>query len=318
LVTGAAGFIGSSLAERLIAQGHEVRGVDRFSDYYGRPFKEENVVGLRTEPRFSLAEVDLARADLQPLLDGVDVVFHQAAQAGVRASWGTSFASYVEDNVLATQRLLEAGRGAGVKKLVYASSSSVYGHQVELPMRETALPRPFSPYGVTKLAGEHLVELYRQNFGLPAVALRYFTVYGPRQRPDMGFYKFIEAMLDGRTIEIYGDGEQTRDFTFVSDAVEANLRALEPGASGVFNVGGGSRVTVNEVLETLGRIVGTPARVERKAEVAGDVRDTLADATRARDGLRFTPKVGLAEGLAAQVAWQRSRRAGAPNAMRSP
>jgi nucleoside-diphosphate-sugar epimerase len=320
LVTGVAGFTGSSLAEKLVSLGHEVRGVDRFSDYYPREIKEDNVAGLRREPRFSFVLADLARADLGPLFaGGIDVVFHQAAQAGVRASWGKSFGSYVDDNILATERLLAAARAAGVKKFVYASSSSIYGDQVELPMRETALPRPFSPYGVTKLAAEHLVELYRQNFGLRAISLRYFTVYGPRQRPDMGFHKFIEAMLDRRKIVVFGDGEQTRDFTFVGDVVRANIRAAESDVEGVFNVGGGSRVTVNEVLATLGEIVGLPPEIDRRATEAGDVRHTLADAARARNELGFAPEVSLRDGLTAQVAWHRQRRAGTPGAaVRSP
>jgi nucleoside-diphosphate-sugar epimerase len=309
LITGVAGFIGSTLAERLVELGHQVSGVDRFSDYYPRAVKEQNLARLREASKFSFAEIDLASAPLAPHLEGVDVVFHQAAQAGVRASWGTSFESYVNDNVLATQRLLEAARAAGVKKVVYASSSSVYGDGVPLPMREDAVLHPFSPYGVTKLAAEHLAELYRQNFGLPTVSLRYFTVYGPRQRPDMGFHKFIEAMLDGRSIPVFGDGQQTRDFTFIADAVEANVLAMTSGALGVFNVGGGSRVTLADVLDTLGEIVGAPAKIERRPTQAGDVRHTSAETSRAKQELGFAPKVALRDGLAAQVAWHRARRA---------
>ncbi len=308
LVTGAAGFIGSSLAERLVGLGHDVAGVDRFSDYYPRAVKEKNLAGLLGGPRFSFAEIDLASAPLAPRLEGVDVVFHQAAQAGVRASWGTSFESYVNDNVLATQRLLEGARAAGVKKVVYASSSSVYGDGVPLPMRETAVLHPFSPYGVTKLAAEHLAELYRQNFGLPTISLRYFTVYGPRQRPDMGFHKFIEAMLDGRSIPVFGDGSQTRDFTFITDAVEANIKAMADGVVGVFNVGGGSRVTLNDVLTTLGEIAGAPPKIERRPTEAGDVKHTWAETSRANGELGFAPKVALRDGLAAQFAWHRARR----------
>jgi nucleoside-diphosphate-sugar epimerase len=309
LVTGVGGFIGSSLAERLIDLGHEVLGVDRFADYYPRPIKENNLARLRGEARFRLVEADLARADLAPLVEGRDVVWHQAAQAGVRASWGKTFETYVDDNVLATQRLLEAAKLAGVRKVVAASSSSVYGEDVELPMRETNRPRPYSPYGVTKLAAEHLCELYRANFGLPTVSLRYFTVYGPRQRPDMGFNKFIAAALSGKPIQVFGDGEQTRDFTFVADAVDANVAAAADGVTGVFNIGGGSRVTLNHVLETLGEIVG-PLALERIGKQAGDVRHTWADTTRAREAFGFAPKVALREGLAAQVAWQRALAAG--------
>jgi len=304
LVTGVAGFIGSHLAERLVDEGWEVVGVDCFTDYYPRPLKEANLTRLRDEPCFCLIEADLGSADLAPLLEGVEVIFHQAAQAGVRASWGTSFADYTYHNVLATQRLLEAVKGLPLRKFVYASSSSVYGDTPDLPMRETSLPRPYSPYGVTKLAAEHLCELYRRNFGVPTVSLRYFTVYGPRQRPDMGFHRFIRFVLSGQPVPVYGDGEQTRDFTFVSDAVEANLLALAEGATGVFNIGGGSRVTVNHVLQLLAELLGVQVHVEHREKQHGDVRHTWADTTAAREVLGFVPKVGLREGLTAQVEWQ--------------
>ncbi|WP_437673419.1 NAD-dependent epimerase/dehydratase family protein [Sorangium sp. So ce131] len=305
LVTGVAGFIGSHLAERLIELGHEVLGVDRFADYYGRELKDGNLARLRGEARFSLSTADLATADLRPLLSGREVVFHQAAQAGVRPSWGQSFEGYLRDNVLATQRLLEAARARGeVRKLVYASSSSVYGDTDDVPMRESSRTAPYSPYGVTKLAAEHLCELYRRNFGLPTVSLRYFTVYGPRQRPDMAFHRFIAAILKGEAIRLHGDGEQTRDFTYVSDAVQANLGAMEGGAVGVFNIGGGSRVSLNEALGQLAELAG-PVRVERGEPQAGDVRHTLADTAAARAALGYVPRVALRDGLAAQVAWQK-------------
>ncbi len=303
LVTGAAGFIGSHLAERLIAMGHQVVGVDRFTDYYPRVAKERNLARLRDEPRFSLQEIDLGTADLAPLVDGAEVVFHQAAQPGVRASWGRSFTTYLHDNVLATQRLLEAVKEAkGTRRFVYASSSSVYGNTEEMPMRESAATKPFSPYGVTKLAGEHLCELYRSNHGVPTTSLRYFTVYGPRQRPDMAFHKFIVAARKGEAIPLYGDGEQTRDFTFVADAVDANVAAMEAAEGGVFNIGGGSRVTVNQVLATLAEVVG-PLKIDRRERQLGDVHHTWADTTRARTLLGFSPKVGLAEGLRAEADW---------------
>lgn len=301
LVTGVAGFIGSTLAERLIAGGNEVRGVDCFTDYYARALKEANITTLSSSPAFELHQLDLAEGDLGPLLDGVDVVFHQAAQAGVRASWGTSFDDYTRFNVLATQRLLEASKGRALKKFVYASSSSVYGETTDLPMRETSRPRPFSPYGVTKLAAEHLCELYRHNFGVPTTSLRYFTVYGPRQRPDMGFHRFIRSMLAGEPVKIFGDGLQTRDFTYVDDIVDANLLAASSAAIGVFNIGGGSRVTLAEVLTTLASIVGAKLDLSRTEPQAGDVRHTEADTTLARTELGFAPKVGLAEGLERQV-----------------
>lgn len=308
LVTGAAGFVGSHLSERLVALGHEVIGVDRFSDYYPRHYKDANLSRLIENSRFHLKENDLASCDMTALLEGCEVVFHQAAQAGVRASWGKTFESYVQDNVLATQRVLEACRGhKTVRKVVYASSSSVYGDTLDLPMRETSNTHPHSPYGVTKLAAEHLCELYRRNFGLATASLRYFTVYGPRQRPDMAFHKFIEATLDGRSIPVFGDGEQTRDFTFIADIVEANVNAGLTEAKGVFNVGGGSRVTLNEVLGVIGEFAGT-VRIDRRPVEAGDVAHTWADTSAAQKAFGYAPKVSLREGLAQQVAWHKSLR----------
>lgn len=311
LVTGACGFVGSHLSERLIALGHEVIGVDRFSDYYPRSVKEDNLARLRDEPRFRLHAADLAEAPLSPLLDGVEVVWHQAAQTGVRASWGQSFEVYLRDNVLSTQRLLEAAKGhPTVRKLVYASSSSVYGESAELPFREAGPTAPLSPYGVTKLAAEHLCELYRKSFDLPTVSLRYFTVYGPRQRPDMGFHRFIEAALSGQAVPVLGDGEQTRDFTFISDIVDANLAACREGVIGVYNLGGGSRVSLNQALAMIGELTGA-VRVERLPRAAGDMVHTWADISAASRDLGYAPRVSLREGLAAQVAWHRERRASA-------
>jgi nucleoside-diphosphate-sugar epimerase len=314
VVTGAAGFIGSHLCERLLREGHRVIGVDAFTEYYPRPVKEANLAALRTHPAFRLVEVDLARERLQPVVAEADVIFHQAGQPGVRASWGKDFDVYVEHNIRATQRLLEAAKGSSrLQRLVFASSSSVYGQAQDLPLREETVPRPYSPYGVTKLAAEHLCALYHANHGVPTVALRYFTVYGPRQRPDMGFHRFIEAALEDRPIVLYGDGEQTRDFTYVADAVEANWLALGPEAVGqVFNIGGGSRSSVNQVLAALEEILGRPVRRERRPPQPGDVRHTWADTTRARSVLGFAPRVALREGLARQVEWLRrsSGRAG--------
>jgi len=306
VVTGAAGFIGSHLCEALVQRGCEVVGVDCFTDYYDPAIKRRNLRGLLAGPRFRLLELDLSSADLGALPDAPRWVFHQAAQAGVRASWGRDFESYARHNVLATQRLLERYRGTAVERVVVASSSSVYGDAERLPTSETDLPRPFSPYGVTKLAAEHLALLYARNFGVPAVALRYFTVYGPRQRPDMGFHRFVTALLQGRPITLYGDGEQTRDFTYVDDAVAANLAAAERGVQGrAYNIGGGSRVSVNHVLAELARIAGIAPIVEHGAAQPGDPRDTGADIARARADLAWSPTVPLAEGLARQVAWQK-------------
>jgi len=307
-VTGVAGFIGSHLVERLLAQGYAVVGVDCFTDYYPRLVKERNLDGLRGQPGFDFFEADLRCVDLPPLLAGARYVLHLAAQPGVRSSWGRGFASYTQNNVLATQRLLEAAKDSGVAKFVYASSSSVYGETPDLPMREDGRPRPVSPYAVTKLAGEHLCRLYHRSFGLATVVLRYFTVYGPRQRPDMAIHRFIRAIRDGKAITVYGDGEQSRDFTYVKDAVEATVLAMQRNLAGeVFNIGGGSRVTVNQTIGLLEQVMDQPALVEREEAQAGDVRNTLADTSKAQQVLGFAPKVGLQEGLEAEVAWLTGR-----------
>jgi len=307
LVTGVAGFIGSNLAGRLLADGWQVTGVDCFTDYYSRSIKERNLAAFKDHSHFAFVEADLVTADLAPLVAGVDTVFHQAGQAGVRASWGESFEVYVHDNVHATQRLLEAVKSSGLHRFVYASSSSIYGDvdARELPIREDTLPHPVSPYGVTKLAAEHLCHLYRANWGVPTVSLRYFTVYGPRQRPDMAFHKFIRAMLRDEPFPLYGDGQQSRDFTFVGDVVEATVRAAEVPPGGVFNVSGGSQVTVNQVIATLEDLIGRSARADLQGWQAGDQHHTWADASAARRVLGFAPKVGLRDGLAAEVAWLR-------------
>jgi nucleoside-diphosphate-sugar epimerase len=307
LVTGVAGFIGSHLAEGLLREGHRVVGVDAFTDYYPRTVKMANLSALLGDSGFRLVEIDMAQAELGAIIAEADFIFHQAGQPGVRASWGTEFGGYLESNVRATQRLLEAVRDSSrLRRLVFASSSSVYGQSLDLPLRENSLPQPFSPYGVTKLAAEHLCALYHTNYGVPTVALRYFTVYGPRQRPDMGFHRFIQAALQDRPILVYGDGEQTRDFTYVADVVEANWLALGPGAVGqVFNIGGGSRSSVNQILATLEGILGRPVRREQRPPQPGDVRHTWADTTRAREILGFSPRVSLRDGLARQVDWLR-------------
>jgi UDP-glucose 4-epimerase len=305
LVTGAAGFIGSHLSERLLAAGHRVTGVDCFTDYYDPTLKRRNLRTAQGHPSYRLLELDLGLADLGSLPD-VDVVFHQAAQAGVRASWGAEFAAYVHHNVLATQRLLERYRGGGLERFVYASSSSVYGDAEQFPTPETLLPRPYSPYGVTKLAGEHLVLLYGRNFGLPVAALRYFTVYGPRQRPDMAFHRFCRALLKGEEILVYGDGKQSRDFTFIDDAIEANLRAWSSSApQGVYNVGGGSQVEVLEAIGILEGELGAKARLRFEARPPGDPLRTRADAARIRTDLGFVPSTPIAEGLRAEAQWAR-------------
>jgi UDP-glucose 4-epimerase len=306
VVTGAAGFIGSHLAESLLADGHEVIGVDCFTDYYPRPIKESNLARLRDSSRFRLLEARLQEADLAPLLDGAEHVYHLAAQAGVRASWGRDFALYTDHNVLATQRLLEAALAAGRPKVVYASSSSVYGDAPALPLREDGPCQPISPYGVTKLAGEHLALLYHRNHGLPTVSLRFFTVYGPRQRPDMAFHRFLKAARDGDSVTLFGDGLQTRDFTYVADIVAAVRAAPLSGRSGcVYNVGGGERVALNEVLRVIESVTARPLRIRRQEAQKGDMRDTFADTACARRDLGFRATVPLAEGLAREWDWMR-------------
>jgi UDP-glucose 4-epimerase len=306
LVTGAAGFIGSTLTDRLLADGVRVTGVDAFTDYYDAALKRRNLEGARRHPAFSLLELDLSQADLSTL-PAVDVVFHQAAQPGVRASWGREFATYTLYNVLATQRLLERYKDTPLERFVYASSSSIYGDAESYPTSEAVLPRPFSPYGVTKLAGEHLVLLYGRNFGVPVTALRYFTVYGPRQRPDMAFHRFCRAMLAGEPITVYGDGRQSRDFTFVSDAIEANVRAWQRAApQGVYNIGGGSQVDVLEAISLLEKSLGVNARVNFEPRPPGDPLRTRADAARLAADLGYATSVGIADGLAAEAAWART------------
>ena len=306
LVTGAAGFIGSTLADRLLADGVKVTGVDCFTDYYDPALKRRNLEGALRHPGFRLLELDLGDADLGALPD-VDVVFHQAAQAGVRASWGRDFSTYVHHNILATQRLLERYRDATLQRFVYASSSSVYGDAERFPTDAGLLPRPFSPYGVSKLAGEHLVLLYGRNFGMAVSALRYFTVYGPRQRPDMAFHKFCKAMLRGGEIVVYGDGRQSRDFTFISDAVEANVRAWQRSApQGVYNAGGGSQVDVLETIALLEDALGVKARLHFETRPPGDPLRTRADATRLQADLGYATRVGIADGLAEEAKWART------------
>ncbi|HVC78753.1 MAG TPA: NAD-dependent epimerase/dehydratase family protein [Candidatus Micrarchaeaceae archaeon] len=307
VVTGAAGFIGSHLSEQMLAAGHEVVGVDCFADYYERSRKEQNLEKSRSHDRFRFEAADLVDVELAPLLDGADVVYHLAGQPGVRPSWGSQFDRYVRDNVIATQRLLEALKEVPIKRFVFAGSSSVYGDAERLPTKETALPRPVSPYGVTKLAAEHLTLLYFKNFGMPAVSVRYFTVYGPRQRPDMAFSRFMQAITAGEEIEVFGDGEQTREFTYVSDAVAGTIKASAADVAGqIFNLGGGSRVTVNQVLATLEEISGLTVRRRQLPAAPGDPRHTGASINLARERLGWEPRVPLAQGLAKQWEWFRA------------
>ncbi len=305
VVTGACGFIGSHLSDRLLAAGHEVVGIDGYVPFYPREMKEKNIAKALASQRFTLHETLLEGApNLESLLDGADAIYHLAAQAGVRASWGADFAGYVEHNVLGTQKLLEAAVNAKTPRLIYASSSSVYGDVKELPLRESMALAPVSPYGVTKLAAEHLVHLYGKADSLSVTSLRFFTVYGPRQRPDMAFHRFLKAVRDGQPITLYGDGEQTRDFTFIADLVDVLEASVDRGQAGlVYNVGGGQRISVLKVLEAIGQVTGREVRIDRQAGQKGDMRDTLADTAQAARDLGFVPKTPLATGLKAEWEW---------------
>lgn len=299
-VTGCAGFIGSTLVDRLLADGYEVFGIDRFSDYYPREIKERYLSSAIGHPQFTFIEDDILQIEDYTL---VDYVFHLAAQAGVRASWGKSFEVYIRDNIQATQHLLECYKGTDIKKFVYSSSSSVYG-DVELPMREDSLPQPVSPYGVTKLAVEHLCYLYWKNYGVPTISLRYFTVYGPRQRPDMGINKFVRAVMNGEAITVYGDGTQTRDFTYIDDVVEANNLAAMSNLEGeVFNIGGGNRISVNDLIGAIEEATGRVATVRHVGEQKGDVKDTWADTRKAERLLGWHARIGIVQGLARYIDW---------------
>lgn len=300
LVTGCAGFIGSNLVDRLLENGYEVIGIDCFTDYYPRDIKERNISKALGSSRFHLIEEDLLNMESFPV---VDFVFHLAAQAGVRASWGKSFEIYTRNNIEATQRVLEFYKNIPIKKLIYASSSSVYG-DVELPMAENSKLRPLSPYGVSKLAGENLCYLYWKNYGIPTISLRYFTVYGPRQRPDMAINKFVRAISQGEEITIYGDGNQMRDFTYISDIIDANMSAAEnPNIGMVFNVGGSCEVKVNVLIEKISHLIGKDARLRYAENQKGDARFTLADVTKSRKYLGWQPKVDLDHGLARYIEW---------------
>ncbi len=304
LVTGAAGFIGSSLADELLARGYEVVGVDNFLGNYGRDVKLSHIRAARDHPAFTFHEIDLAQDELDDVLAGVDAAFHLAARPGVRESWGLHYEEYLTNNVLATQRLLEALRARPEVPLVVSSSSSVYGDAARLPVTEDTTPAPVSPYGATKLAAEDLVHLYVQSYGLHATVLRYFTVYGPRQRPDMAIYKFIRAILAGETVVLYGDGEERRDFTYVGDAVKATADVLARGvASGTYNVASGTTVSLNELAAAVEKALGKKATVTRAPHQRGDVRATHGDITALRQAIGYAPRTTLEEGLAAQAAW---------------
>jgi nucleoside-diphosphate-sugar epimerase len=311
LVTGAAGFIGSRLSEMLVDEGWSVVGIDCFTDYYARELKESNLRRLRVEPDFVLLEKDvgaLHTTELTELIGDVDVVFHQAAQAGVRHSWGQGFASYVRHNIAATQHLLEASLHGEAQRFVFASSSSVYGNALRYPTREQDPTRPHSPYGVTKLAGENLVNAYAGNFGLSTVALRYHTVYGPRQRPDMAIHRLIRAALGGPKFTLFAAADFVRDFTFVEDICRANIiSATADVPSGtILNLAGGESTTMRAIIDRVGELMGAPVPLEHMPGQAGDVRVTGADWSAAERLLDWRPLVKLDEGLRSQIDWQRS------------
>lgn len=316
LVTGAAGFVGSHLVERLVRDEWDIVAVDCLTPYYALSQKQANRSAL-AEFGVEVAPIDLTVDELEPWLEGADVVFHQAGQPGVRASWD-DFEGYVKHNVLATERLLAAARQVGTRRLVYASSSSIYGDAARYPTAETDLPAPKSPYGVTKLAAEHLVGVYARSFGVPAVSLRYFTVFGPRQRPDMAMHRLVESALHGHSFPLFGDGEQIRDFTYVGDVIEANLRAAVADADdhAVFNIAGGGSVTLNEVISIVESLTGEPIALDRRPPQAGDVIRTGGSIDRARESLGWAPSVTVSEGLAHQVRWHVERLEGRHHARR--
>jgi nucleoside-diphosphate-sugar epimerase len=296
VVTGAAGFIGSHLVERLAALGHVVVGVDCFTDYYDPALKHENARG------FDIVHLDLAEQPLRDLLAGIDGIFHLAGQPGVR-SFGDVFPLYVRRNLIATDRVFAAAAETGTR-VVFASSSSVYGDSERYPTPEDAVPLPLSPYGITKLSCEHLARARSKAFGLDAVVLRYFTVYGPRQRPDMAFTRLVRALASGETFELYGDGAQSRGFTYVGDAIEATVSAMAAAPSGaIYNVGGGTEATMLEVIEALERLTGRTLALRKLPRVPGDVRRTSADIGRIRRELGWRPLTSLADGLRAQWEW---------------
>ena len=302
VVTGCAGFLGSHLCEALLASGHAVTGVDCFTDYYARALKERNVARMCRVPGFRLVEADIAEAPLAPVLDEVDVVFHLAAQAGVRSSFGDGLGEYLHHNVQGTQRLLEEVAGRELRAFVYASSSSVYGDQQVYPVAEEAPLRPLSPYGATKVITEQLAEAFWRSHRVPSVGMRYFTVYGPRQRPDMAFSRFLSRAVEGRALEVLGDGRQVREFTYVDDVVAATIAAADRGERGaLYNVGGGQPVSVLEAVALLEELLDRRLRVEHLDDGPGDPRRTEADITRAARDLGYEPATSLAEGLAAHL-----------------
>jgi len=304
LVTGAAGFIGSHLCERLVHSGFWVTGVDSFTDYYSKDLKKKNLSSLLNKKSFEFLEQDINHMNLSSVIKNCDYIFHLAAQAGVRASWGNNFTVYTQNNIESTQKILETCKKFRVKKIVYASSSSVYGNTPDLPMKETNRLFPYSPYGVTKLAAENLCSLYYQNYGLPIVSLRYFTVYGPRQRPDMAFHIFLKSMGENRPLKIYGTGEQTRDFTYVDDITKATLSAAQRGRAGeIYNLGGGFQQKLSDIFPLIEKTCRKKVKIKKIEKQKGDVNHTYADISKAKKDLGYKPQVRLQEGLEQEWRW---------------
>lgn len=308
-VSGAAGFVGSHLVNALLERGDDVVAIDCFTPYYDVAAKVANADTYRDSPRCTFVQADLRSDPLGALVDGIDVIFHQAAQPGVRQSWDHQFGDYASHNVLGTQRLLDAAAGASVGRFVYASSSSIYGNALTYPTREDMMPAPFNPYGVTKLAAEHLTRAYAQNFGLSTISLRYFTVYGPRQRPDMSIFRLIEAALTGGTFPMFGDGSQLREFTYVGDIVRANLLAgsvdVQPGE--VCNVAGGSTISLRDLVDLVARESGATIAIDAQPAAPGDVTQNAGATDRALEVLGWRAEVDLVEGIRAQIEWHRAR-----------
>lgn len=304
LVTGAAGFIGSRLASRLLKDNYKVTGIDSFTDYYPRRIKEQNLRFLIDHKNFSFIEKDITQIDLNSLLKSIEFIFHLSAQAGVRESWGDSFSIYTHNNIEATQKLLEASRNIPVQKFIYASSSSVYGSCPDLPWSETSPLYPYSPYGVSKLAAEHLCSLYNRNYGVPTISLRLFTVYGPGQRPDMAFHRFLKAIAENKPIPVFGDGQQTRDFTYVDDIIQANISSMINGKSGeIYNIGGGNRIKLADLFPVFEKISQKNVNIQWLEIQKGDVPHTAASIQKAQKDLFYSPKTSLEDGLSEEWKW---------------
>jgi nucleoside-diphosphate-sugar epimerase len=304
LVSGAAGFIGSHLCRKLIQENGRIIAVDAFTDFYPRWLKENNIQSLMKNPNFELIPQDLLEIDLNKIMEKTDVVFHFAAQAGVRTSWGSDFSIYTKNNIDATQRLLESAKSSSLEKFIFASSSSVYGLSPQLPMIETNPLHPYSPYGVTKLAAENLCFLYHKNYGVPCVSLRFFTVYGPGQRPDMAFHKFFKSIMADNEITIFGDGQQTRDFTYIDDIIQANLSSIKNGKAGeTYNLGGGTQRKLADIIPILEEISQKKVKIRYLPAQKGDVRHTLANIQKAKKDLKYSPEIPLEEGLKSQWDW---------------